>query len=124
MTNIAKNKEQKPSFMEKMLEGLEGLETLKIRTIVAELKYDATTKNYVHDDGQSVEGIISEIHLATGDIDTRMTEKFTGDYEALREYHQMKEEKGQEIIRKNIELIQEIVKTIIDLGDKIKNQNT
>jgi hypothetical protein len=115
MTNTKNNKEQKPSFMEKMLKGLQDLETLKIRTIVAELKYDAKTKSYVHDDGQSVEGIISEIHLATGDFDTRMTEKFTGGFDALREYHQTKEIKGQEIIRKNIELIQEIVKTIVEL---------
>ena len=123
MTDTKNNKEQKPSFMEKMWQGLQDLETLKIRTIVAELKYDAKTKSYVHDDGQSVEGIISEIHLATGDIDTRMTEKFTGEFDALREYHQTKEVKGQEIIRKNIELIQEIVKTIIHLDKKIKNQN-
>ena len=119
MTDTKNNKEQKPTFMEKMWQGLQDLETLRIRTIVAELKYDAATKSYIHNDGQNVEGIISEIHLATGDIDTRMTEKFTGEFDALREYHQTKEIKGQEIVRKNIELIQEIAKTIVELGKKI-----
>ena len=116
MTDTKNNKKQKSTFMTKMLEGLEKLETLKIRTIVSELKYEAETNSYVHDDGQNVEGIISEIHLATGDINTRMTKKFTGEFDALREYHQTKEVKGQEIVRKNIELIQEIAKTILTLG--------
>lgn len=122
MTDTKNNKKQKATFMTKMLEGLEELETLKIRTIVGELKYDAKTESYAYDEGQYVEGIISEIHLATGDIDTRMTQKFTGEFEALREYHQTKEIQGQKIIRKNIELIQEIAKTIVELGKEIAKQ--
>ncbi len=116
MTDLDTSKKQKSTFLGTIGGFLEKLETLKIRTIVGELKYDAKTKNYVHNDGQQVEAIISEIHLASGDIDTRMTEKFTGEYEALREYHQMKEIKGQEIVRKNLELIKEIAKTILSLG--------
>ena len=122
MTDANNNKKQKTTFMTKMLEGLQELETLKIRTIVGELKYDAKKESYVHDEGQYVEGIISEIHLAKGDIDTRMTQKFAGEFDALREYHQTKEIQGQEIIRKNIELIQEIAKTIVELGKEIAKQ--
>lgn len=117
MAELKSSKEQKNSFLVKIGNILKDLETLKIRTIVGELKYDATKKKYVHEDGQNVDAIISEIHLASGDIDTKMTERFTGDYEALREYHQMKEIKGQEIIKKNLELIKQIAQTILALNE-------
>jgi len=118
MTDTKNNKEQKPTFMEKMWQGLQDLETLRIRTIVAELKYDAATKSYIHNDGQNVEGIISEIHLATGDIDTRMTEKFTGEFDALREYHQTKEIKGQELSGRTLNSYRKLQRPLWNLVKK------
>jgi len=116
MADLEKSKTQKTSFLNKIGNTLKDLETLTIRTIVGDLKYDSTKNKYVHEDGQNIDGIISEIHLAKGDIDTKMTEKFVSEYAVLREYHQLKEIKGQEIVRKNLELIKQIAETIISLA--------
>ena len=116
MSDLEKSKEMKSIFFEKMGEALKNLETLRIRTIVGEIKYDAAKNDYVHKDGQNVEGMISEIHLASGDIDTKLTPKFLKEYDTLREYHQTKELKGQEIVENNLKLIREIANTILALG--------
>lgn len=118
MADLDVSKKQKTSFLNKIGKALQELETLRIRTIVGELKYDSSTKKYVHTDGLKIEGIISEIHLASGDIDTKMTDKFVTEYRELREYHQVKEIKGQEIVRKNLELIKQIADTILALGEE------
>ena len=120
-SDVVKNEEV--SFMKKIVNVLKDLETLRIRTIVGKLKYVAKDKTYVHEDNEQVEAIISEIHLASGDIDTKVTPKFVEEYSALREYHQLKEVKGQEIVNKNLELIKHIADTIIDLIRKDEPEN-
>ena len=57
-------------------------------------------------------GIVSEIKLVTGDVTTKMTENFMEGDNPLRDYHMVKESQGQEIIRKNVELLKTIASAL------------
>jgi len=60
--------------------------------------------------------MISEIDLISGDITTRMSDNFATDYQQLREYHMVKENHGQEIIRKNLEVVKTIAQTLVNIA--------
>lgn len=108
-------------FLQNLGENIENLETLQIRTVVVK-EFDTIDlkEEDINADGKPKQGIISKIHLATGDIDTFFTEKFSDEGNQLREYHLIKENQGHEIVKRNIELIEKIGKTLVDLVKKQK----
>jgi hypothetical protein len=106
-------------FFTNVLNTLENLTELKIRTLVGEFEYvpGNDNKHYeiMFNKATKIEGMISKINLASGDIDTEISPKFAAEYEQLREFHLAKENQGHEIVKKNLEVIQGIAKTIIEL---------
>lgn len=104
------------SFIDKVSQKLKDLTTLTISTVIQDEKFE-----YSHNDNKIVEaktgntqvdGMVSEIQLVDGDISTKMTRNFLDNHSDLKDFHQAKEEQGQEIVRKNIELIKTIATTL------------
>ncbi len=109
-------------FFEKVGSKLQDLSELKIRTLVGDITFNEKEDSFDFKNGQKVDGMISTINLVSGDIDTKLSPKFATEYELLREYHLIKENQGQEIMKKNMELLQSIAKTLITLRDAEKTE--
>ena len=112
------------SFIEKVTLGLEKMETLQIRTIVGEMESipdekDKTKTIFRIISGKTVDGIISKIHLITGDIDTEISPKFATEYTQLREFHLLKERQAQDIVQKNINVIISVL-SLFDANGQLK----
>jgi hypothetical protein len=58
---------------------------------------------------------VSEVQLVSGDITTRVTPEFGKNNAQLMEYHLVKENQGQEIVRKNLQVVKEIGTTLVSL---------
>jgi hypothetical protein len=80
---------------------LDDLETLSITTQVG--SDDATAKK-----------IVTEIHLAKGDLKTTIHEDFiTGPLQSLRDFHATQVEKGQTTVMNNIEAMIRVARQIV-----------
>src|SRR5262245_59949791 len=76
------------------------LETLRI---VTQAGSDANAKK-----------IVTEIHLATGDLNTTIDEEFiNGNLQSLREFHATQVAKGETTVMNNLEAMVRIVRQII-----------
>ncbi|MEL6537166.1 MAG: hypothetical protein AAFQ98_17225 [Bacteroidota bacterium] len=112
-------------FVEGAIVGLGSLTRLEIKTLVGDeftvipdsvdpknpLKatYRLDTKDYDAEGNSKVQGMTSDIQLISGDITTRLTKAFAdGAYKELRDFHSVKETQGQDIIKKNLEVIAKI----------------
>lgn len=113
---------KKKSFFQNVAEKLENLSELQIRTLVGEMSYHKNSDSYDFEDGASVEAMESNINLVTGDTDTKITPIFLAEYEQLREFHMNKEREGQDIIKRNLELMQTIATTLIKFQNLEKEQ--
>ena len=83
-------------FVEKILAGIDNLVTLQITTVV--------------DVAGAKKKIETSIDLLQGDIRTEMSEEFvTGDYVTLREFHQKREEQGQQIVQDNVDALVKLI---------------
>ena len=104
----------KKSFLTATITGLSELTRLEVNTLVGNYTFnqDANKKNTTIKNYSTADRMCSQINLLTGDISTAMTEKFVADYKDLREYHQMRESQGHEIVKQNIEVLKEILKAI------------
>lgn len=104
------------SFVKNMSDKLKDLTTLKISTIVQNDPFEYShEKNAIIESSSGttpVEGIVSEIELVDGDISTKMTKAFVDNHPDLREFHLAKEEQGQEIVSKNLELVKSIAEML------------
>lgn len=100
-------------FLDNAKEGVKNLTTLEIKTIVGAIEFE--------DDGSlkppsgDLEGIVSQVQLVSGDITTRITPNFGKNNAQLMEYHLVKENQGQEIVRKNLQVVKEIGTTLVSL---------
>ena len=110
-------------FIDGAKEGVKNLTTLEIKTIVAGFEFDNQGK--LKPPTGEIEGVISEIQLVSGDISTRITPDFGKNNAQLLEYHLVKENQGQEIVKKNLQVVKEIGETLVSLfngDDKLNTQ--
>jgi hypothetical protein len=105
----------KNSFLDNAIAGLSNLTRLEVNTLVGNYTFnkkgDANTTIKTDNTG---ERMCSQINLVTGDITTAMTEKFVDEYKELREYHMIRENQGHEIVRRNIDVLRQILSAIVD----------
>ena len=91
------------SIREQILAALNSVTTLTIRTVVH---------------GSVDKEMRTDIQLVTGDIKTEMAEDFvTGQYAALRDFHMKREEEAQEIVKRNVDAVMQL----LSLEDRAKN---
>lgn len=104
----------KNSFLDAAITGLSELTRLEVNTLVGNYSFNQAPdkKNTTLKNDSTADRMCSQINLLTGDISTAMTEKFVSDYKELREYHMLRESQGHEIIKRNIDVLREIVKAI------------
>ena len=100
-------------FLDNAKEGVKNLTTLEIKTIVGAIEFDS--KGKLKPPSGDLEGIVSEVQLVSGDITTRVTPEFGKNNAQLMEYHLVKENQGQEIVRKNLQVVKEIGTTLVSL---------
>ncbi|MBK6963277.1 MAG: hypothetical protein IPH20_04875 [Bacteroidales bacterium] len=109
-------------FVKTAIEGLEKLTTLQVNTLVGNYKFinekekqeggDVEPDYTKLDPTSTDERMSSVINLISGDISTAMTDKFATEFKELRDYHLIREAQGQEIIRKNIQVLKDIAEAI------------
>ncbi len=112
---------EKNKFLDDAIAGLSNLTRLEVNTLVGNYTFNkkGDTNTTIKND-HSGERMCSQINLITGDITTAMTEKFVTDYKELREYHMIRENQGHEIVRRNIEVLRQILGAIIDFTEENK----
>jgi len=103
-------------FLDNVASKVEALSTLTVKTMVGPLEITDDKETVKFQKGAKISGMISEIDLISGDITTRMSDNFATDYQQLREYHMVKENHGQEIIRKNLEVVKTIAQTLVNIA--------
>lgn len=105
------------SFIDKLKASAENLVTLKITTAIGNAEPDPKApNNYVA--AKDAKVMHSSIDLLQGDITTIIPEDFMQpSLSAIRQYHQTREEAGQQIIKENISCIKELVLLV----EKISN---
>jgi len=104
-------------FFQKVMDEIKDIQTLTVKTVIGELKHTANDQ-YEFEQNSNVDGIISEINLLKGDTTTKMSKSFATNHPDLRAYHLQKEKEGQEIMRKNLEVIRDLAKTLFNLENK------
>ena len=102
------------SFFDKIISAANNLVNLKIITFVGDYNIDKDT-NLVFDSSKPVtDAIISNINLVDGDITTAIAEKFmAAPYDVIRDYHNKREEQGQAIISRNVDMLKDLVDLIV-----------
>jgi len=112
------------NFVDKALLSLKELTILRVNTLVGTIEENAEKTGY--DLAPSnLSGMVSEIHLVSGDINTFMSEDFTTpEKTAIREFHQNKEAQAKAIVEANLELVGKIVKTIKGLVAEAGDDDT
>ncbi len=110
----------KKTFLTATITGLSELTRLEVNTLVGNYTFnqDENKKNTSIKNDSTADRMCSQINLLTGDITTAMTEKFVTDFKDLREYHMMRESQGHEIVKRNIEVLKEILKAIGIFNDE------
>lgn len=85
-----------------ILDALDKLVSLEIVTSVGDVKYKNNKFEIAFDANPKV--LYSKIDLLQGDITTVMNKDYvSGDYQALRTFHEEQITRGQDIIKQNIE---------------------
>lgn len=104
----------KKEFLTSVITGLSNLTRLEVNTMVGNYSFnqDANGANTTLKTDSTGERMCSQINLITGDISTAMTDKFVVDYKELRDFHQVRETQGHDIINKNIEVLKEILSAL------------
>lgn len=109
----------KNSFLEEAIAGLSNLTRLEVNTMVGNYTFNKKgDTNITLKTDSTGDRMCSQINLVTGDITTAMTEKFVSDYKELREYHTTRENQGHEIVKKNIEVLRQILSAIVDFSSE------
>ncbi|MCR9132362.1 MAG: hypothetical protein NXI08_07305 [bacterium] len=123
-TGESTSKKAIQDFLDNAKDSVKNLTTLEIKTIVGAIEFekDGSLKPPTGD----LEGIVSKVQLVSGDITTRITPDFGKNYAQLMEYHLVKENQGQEIVRKNLQVVKEIGTTLVSLlnNDDKLNEDT
>lgn len=92
-------------------DGIGGLTTLEILTLVGNFELTADHKNIEPGSIASADKILSRIALVDGDVQTAMTPAFVTDpaYREIWSFHQQQVENGHNIIQRNIEALGKLV---------------
>jgi len=102
------------NLIDKVQDAAEDFANLKIQTVMGELELKADN-SIDFKQGQTIQGVVSNINLIDGDIKTQISEEFYKNYPELVQFQQSRESKGHEIITSNIATISTLVKTIKDI---------
>jgi hypothetical protein len=101
------------SFIDTIIQKIENLKTLEIRTIIGNFTWNEQEKKIDYEAGK-VKLIMTRIDLLEGDITTAFSEDFLKEpYDKIREFHAEREKKGQEIIEGNLKALKELVDLIV-----------
>jgi len=117
---------------QKIMDSIENLVTLEIVTAVGpinpgEKKGEPSDPLHESDPGdpfKNVKRIVTEINLLQGDTRTMYDEEFvTGKYQSIRALHTDKEKEGYNIVMKNIEVLERLLKlATVTSADTSKDQ--
>ena len=96
------------NLIDKILDKIEDLQTLRICTLIGDVKLDETGKKLTFpEEGPK---IVTQIDLLTGDITTVFNEDFLEPpLDKIRDYHAEREKQSNEIIRSNIKALMELI---------------
>lgn len=110
------------NLVERIRDSLERLVTLEIVTAVGPPRLDDNGHPEV--DFSKDQVMVSQINLIAGDITNTMDPTFVdGDYAALRPFHEEQVAKGQEIIRENLQALEELYKFARELDSSEKSES-
>ena len=108
------------SFIDTILQKIDKLGTLEIRTIVGKFSWNEEKNRIDFQDGD-VKTIITQINLVGGDITTAFSEDFLKEpYDKVREFHAEREKRGQEIIDGNIKALHALIDLILKANSSRK----
>lgn len=123
----------KPTFFERVINGLDELKTLRVSTYIGTVQPNTslTVEDLQSGQGQDVafskldinDTMLSKIDMLTGDITTAMTNEFR-DNNALREYHSLREQQAHDIVKRNVEVLKSVGKMILDFVEDNKTYKT
>jgi len=107
-------------IFDKIIKSLKDLEQLKVVTVVGTTKVAASNADgdelKITVDPKKSKAIESIIHLAAGDITTKIDPDFlSGPLAGMRDFHNQQVTNGREVIATNF-------KALTDLGEKIGGQ--
>ena len=108
------------SYIDKIIEHVENLSTLEIRTVVGNFTWDEDERRIAYID-EEAKVIITQINLVDGDITTAFSEEFLEPpYDKIREFHAEREKPGHEIIEANIRALKEFIDLIMKMYEAKK----
>ncbi len=118
---MADNMTDKNNFINTIVNKINNLKTLEIRTIVGPFEWNETTKK-IEFKKEEVKAIVTQIDLLEGDITTAFGEEFLREpFDKVREFHAEREQRGQEIIEGNFKALKAFVELAIKtFGEKEK----
>jgi len=117
MSNGSQPPAGKTSFFDLVVEKAYDLSSLTIHTVVGDfdIEPDKGTLKVLPKSGSS-EQMFTRIDLIDGDITTALNSKFIeSDYDEIRQLHMDREKSAKEIIRKNLETLEEVAKTVVKI---------
>lgn len=101
--------EQEKSVFQLVCDGINKIATLTVETTVGKAIPD-DNGGYKSENSDDSLRMYSSIDLLQGDMKTIIPKEFTeGSLSSLRQFHQNKEEMGRQIIKENIECLQELI---------------
>ena len=109
---------------DKVLEALKAVQQLQIVTAVGKVTvtnaFDASNRQV--EIAQDQKAMVTAIDLVQGDIVNGLDEAFApGQDDALREFHERQVELGNQIIERNLQLLKDMAKEIIDIFNQEKD---
>lgn len=106
--------------LDSIREGVEGLATLEILTLVGNFELTDDSKNIAPGSAANADKILSRIALVSGDVQTAMSPVFVTDpnYREIWTFHQQQVDNGHQIIAKNLEALKKLIAFIRDDIDK------
>lgn len=112
------------TFLTSVITGLSNLTRLEVNTMVGNYTFnqDSNGANTTLKSDSTGERMCSQINLITGDISTAMTDKFVVDYKELRDFHQIRETQGHEIVNKNIAVLKEILAALGHFNTELEKE--
>lgn len=112
------------SLFDKIRHKLNDLTTLEIKTIVGDHTVDEHGKIQV-DTSDHADVIFTKIDLLDGDITSGFNPKFLQEpYSAVKEYHAAREQEGKDIIKKNIETLEALLKLVVNVESMSNGSDT
>ena len=101
------------SFIDTIIQKVENLGTLEIRTVIGKFKWNEDTSKIDYQEGD-VKVIMTQIDLVGGDITTAFSEEFLKEpYDKIRDFHAEREKRGQEIIDGNLKALKELIDLVV-----------